>query len=55
MKQKLIIAILKKVIILLRENGVKMDSPYDFENWIEDNASHSNLFETKEFERDEEN
>lgn len=33
------IAILGEIIDLLRKHGIRIDSPYDFENWIEDNAS----------------
>lgn len=38
--------ILKEIVIKLRESGVKIDDPYDFENWIQDHASHSQLFDT---------
>jgi hypothetical protein len=45
--------ILGKIIDLLREEGVKIDSPYDFENFMADHASHSNLFATKRFKEEE--
>lgn len=45
--------ILGKVIDLLRENGVEMDSPYDFENWVFDNATHTQLFATGKFKRED--
>ena len=45
--------ILGKIIDLLRENGVVVDSPYDFENWIEDHANHFELFKTKRFVTDD--
>jgi hypothetical protein len=45
--------ILKKLIIELRNAGVKIEDPYDFENWIEDHASHSQLFATGLFEEKE--
>jgi len=42
--------LLKKIIELMVENGVEMETPYDFENWMFDNAnSHSQLFEAYEF------
>jgi hypothetical protein len=40
------IELLKVVVELLRANGVKIKSPYDLENWIEDNVTHSRLFKT---------
>lgn len=43
------IKILKKLIKVLKEEGIEMKSPYDFENFIHDNTNHSNLFATKEF------
>lgn len=45
------IEILGKLIDLLRSEGVNIDDPYDFENFIEDNASHSNLFKTGRFDK----
>jgi hypothetical protein len=44
--------ILKSLILLLREKGVKINSPYDFENWMEDNASHSQLMKTQMFQEE---
>lgn len=41
--------ILAELIDTLRAAGVKVESPYDFENWIDDNASHSQMFETGRF------
>lgn len=38
------IKILKNVLETLRENGVAIDSPYDFWNWVEDYASDSEKF-----------
>ena len=46
------IEILSKIIDLMRTEGLEIDSPYDFENFIEDNASHSDLFMTNKFKRD---
>ncbi len=44
--------LLKKFIELLRNNGVEINSPYDVDNWIEDNISHSKMFETGLFQQD---
>jgi hypothetical protein len=44
---------LARVVQTLRSAGVKIDTPYDFENWIADNASHSQLFATKLFKEEE--
>jgi hypothetical protein len=41
--------LLAKIIDLMRESGVKVESPYDFENWVEDHAHHSDLRKTKRF------
>jgi len=41
--------IVGEIIDLLRNKGIKINSPYDFENWIEDNCSHSQLFRTGKF------
>lgn len=41
--------VLGKIIDLMRAEGIKVDNPYDFENFIEDNASHSDLFATGRF------
>jgi hypothetical protein len=38
--------ILREIIRLMRDRGLVLDSPYDFENWIEDHARHSDLFAT---------
>jgi hypothetical protein len=45
--------ILGKIIDLLREEGVTIDSPYDFEHWIEDHTSHSKLFDTNRFKTED--
>jgi len=47
-------SLLGKIIDLMRKEGVKVDSPYDFENWFEDNANHTELFKTGKFKQDEE-
>ena len=44
--------VLGAVIDLMRNMGVKIDSPYDFENWVGDHASHSQQFATKRFKTD---
>lgn len=41
------------LIDFLRVNGVKIDSPYDFENFIEDNCSHTQLFATGRFDEED--
>lgn len=41
--------ILGKIIDLMRAEGVKLDDPYDFENFISDHAKHSDLFATGKF------
>jgi hypothetical protein len=46
--------ILREIILLMRESGLTINSPYDFENWIEDNTSHSDLFATGLFKQEEE-
>jgi hypothetical protein len=43
------IEVLGKVIDLLRAEGVKIDDPYDFENFMDENARHFQLFKTKRF------
>ena len=40
------VAVLTDIVRLMRDRGLKIDSPYDFENWMADNACHSKLFET---------
>jgi len=46
--------ILTKIIELLREEGVKIDSPYDLENWLADHAqSHSDMFQTGLFKEED--
>ncbi len=47
------IEILRSLILHLRNKGVKINSPYDFENWIEDHASHAQMMETKLFYQEE--
>lgn len=43
--------LLGKIIDMMRENGVKLVTPYDFQNWMYDNAkSHSKLFDTGRFD-----
>jgi len=44
------IKILKQLIQLLRSNEVKIKSPYDLDNWIEDNVTHTSMFKTGLFE-----
>lgn len=39
-KRKVIIA---KILQALLDGGVKLDSPYAVENWIEDNLTHDNM------------
>jgi len=41
--------IVGKLVDLLRAEGVTIESQYDFENFIEDNCSHSQLKETGRF------
>lgn len=41
---------LSKIIDILREQGVTIDSPYDFENFFTDNATHTNLMRTHKFD-----
>jgi len=41
--------IVGKLVDLLRSEGVAIESQYDFENFIEDNCSHSQLAETGRF------
>jgi len=44
--------IMGEVIDLLRKEGVKIESPYDVENFF-GNMSHSLMFETGRFPREE--
>jgi hypothetical protein len=44
--------VLARIIDLMRSCYIKLDSPYDFENWLADNASHSQLFATGKFVTD---
>lgn len=47
--------ILADMIDVLVDAGVKMESPYDFENWLADNAgSHEQLFATGRFPMEKE-
>lgn len=42
--------LLKKIIDLMVENGVTMETPYDFQNWMYDNArEHEKLFAAYKF------
>ncbi len=41
-----------KLILLLKENGVNVESPYDVENWWEDNFSHTEAFKTGLFKEE---
>lgn len=47
------VRIMGEVIDLLRKEGVKVVSPYDVENFF-GNMSHSLMFETGRFPREEE-
>lgn len=49
MNKEKAIEILGKIIEMMRAAGEKMDSPYDFENFVADYGSHSNLFATGKF------
>ena len=40
------VAVLADIVRVMRARNLKIDSPYDFENWMADNACHSKLFET---------
>lgn len=42
-------AVIWEMVGLLRLRGIKMDSPYDLENFIQDHCSHSQLFEAGAF------
>lgn len=41
--------VVKGLIEWLREQGITMDDPYDFTNFIADHCSHSQLFEAGAF------
>lgn len=41
------------MILWLREQGITLDDPYDFSNFIADNCSHSQLFATGVFKEDD--
>ena len=43
------VAVLTDIVRLMRDRGLKIDTPYDFQNWMADNAYHTKLFETKLF------
>ncbi len=43
------IEILGKIIDLMRECGLDIESPYDVSNFFEDFGSHSHMFETGRF------
>lgn len=45
--------IVKKLILWLREQGITIDDPYDFQNFIADNCNHSQLFVLGVFKEDE--
>jgi len=51
MKAKIKIKIIKDIVELLRENDIVMESPYDFENFMND-VTHSDLFKTGLFDLD---
>jgi hypothetical protein len=42
--------VLTKIINVMRNYGMRIDSPYDVENFIGDWGSHSQMFETGCFE-----
>lgn len=42
-------AVIWEMIDLLRRRGIKMEDPYDLENFIQDHCSHSQLFECGAF------
>lgn len=44
---------LKEIIQVLRQRGFDMDSPYDFDNFVSDYCSHSQLFDTGMFQQEE--
>lgn len=46
------VELLGKVVDLLRENGIRIDSPYDVDNFFEDCASHEKLMKTGRFKTD---
>jgi hypothetical protein len=46
--------ILSKIIDLMRKEGLVIEDPYDFTNFMEDYATHSHLFETERFEEEDE-
>lgn len=41
---------LKQIVIFMRELGIDVNDPYDFTNWMDEIASHSELFRTGLFE-----
>lgn len=41
--------ILAEIVDVLRANGVKVDSPYDVENFFTDYMNHSDLFDCGKF------
>ena len=48
---QIIIKIIGEIIDLLEQNGIKIDSPYDLENFAEDYlCDHSFIFATKRFD-----
>ena len=47
-----IIQVLGEIIDILRDKGIEISSPYDFENFF-DYISHINLMATGKFEREE--
>lgn len=47
-------ACLSEIIEVLRNHQIDMDTPYDFDNFISDYCSHSQLFKTGMFQSGEE-
>lgn len=46
--------IVAKIIDLLRESGIKIDSPYDLENFCEDHMqSHTDICKSRKFKYDD--
>jgi hypothetical protein len=52
MNQNVDPSVIKGMIEFLRSKEVVINSPYDFQNLIEDHCSHSQLFECGVFESD---
>jgi len=45
--------VVKNLVLWLREQGIKIESPYDLENFIADHCSHSQMFATGVFKEDD--